>query len=73
MTKLLEQAIARLRKLPSDRQDEAAELVLRMVEQKPEAIHLNKTQVAEVERRLSKPTEHTTHADVRAFFEKRAV
>ena len=73
MAKLLEQAIAKLRKLPSARQDEAAELVLSVVEQEPETIHLSETQVAEVERRLSKPTEYTTHADVRAFFEKRGV
>ena len=71
MTKLLERAIAKLRALPSDRQDAAAELVLRIVEQDPGSIQLSAEQVAEIERRLAAPAEYVEHAEVRAFFQKR--
>ena len=72
MTKLLDRAIAKLRELPSDRQDEAAELVLSFVEQDPGSMQLSAEQVAEIERRLGEPTEYVEHAEVRAFFQKRA-
>ena len=72
MTKLLEKAIEKLRQLPSDRQDEAAELVLEIVEQDPRSLRLSPEQVAEVERRLKEPTGTVEHADVRVFFQKRA-
>ena len=73
MTKLLEQTIAKLRKLPGERQDEAAEILLSVLEQDQEAMHLNAEQVAEINRRLRKPAEYATHADVRAFFQKQGV
>jgi hypothetical protein len=73
MTKLLETAIAKLRKLPRARQDEAAELLLSMVEQDPETLHLSPEQVAEVERRLGKPADSATHDAVRAFFQNSSV
>lgn len=68
MTRLLEEAIAKLQKLPDERQDEAAELLLSLVEQDPRTLHLTEEQCAEVERRLSEPAEYASHADVRAFF-----
>lgn len=73
MTKRLELAIAKVRKLPQERQDEAAELLLRVVEQDPETVRLSPEQVAEVERRLAQPADYVTHADVRDFFQKSAV
>ena len=72
MTKHLEQAIAKLRQLPRDRQDEAAELLLSFIDQDPDSIQLSPEQVAEVERRLRKPAEYVEHAEVRAFLRKRA-
>lgn len=73
MTKLLEKAIAKLRELPSDRQDEATEFLLSLVEQDPEAIRLSQEQVAEVGHCLGEPAEYVTYAEVRAFFQKPAV
>jgi hypothetical protein len=73
MTKLLETAIAKLRKLPPARQDEAAELLLSMVEQDPGTLHLSPEQVAEVERRLGEPADYVAHDAVRAFFQNTSV
>lgn len=41
MTKLLDVAIARLRQLPADRQDEAAELLLSLIDQDPDDLQLS--------------------------------
>ncbi len=71
MTKLLEQAIAKLKILSPDRQDEAAELLLSVVERDNRSLELTDDQAAEVQRRLAEPADHATHADVRAFFQTR--
>ncbi len=73
MTKLLEQAIAKVRRLSSERQDEAAEVLLRMVEHDPHSIQLSDEQVREVRRRLNSTSEGATHKEVRAFFQKFSV
>lgn len=73
MTKLLEEAIAKLQKLPGERQDEAAELLLSLVEQDQRSMHLTDDQLAEVVRRLGEPTEYASHEDVRSFFNKPGV
>ncbi|MCG8506801.1 MAG: hypothetical protein MI755_19500 [Sphingomonadales bacterium] len=73
MTELLEKAISKLRKLPSERQDEAAEVLLSMIDQDVGAVRLSPEQVAEVERRLEAPAESASHAEVLAFFQKSAV
>lgn len=73
MTKFLEVAISKLRTLPSERQDEAAELILSVVEHDPETAQLKPEQVAEVERRLREPAEYAAHAEVRTFFQKHAI
>jgi hypothetical protein len=70
MTKLLDHAIARLRELPSERQDEAAELLLNMIDEGIDVPRLTDEQVAEVVRRLREPPEYVDHSDVRAFFHK---
>ena len=70
MTKLLEQAIAKLRTLPPERQDEAAELLMAVVDQGPEGLQLTAAQVAEVERRLRQPGETQSHESVRELFDK---
>lgn len=72
MTKLLDQAIAEVRKLPLERQDEAAELLLSLARLDPASLHLTAEQAAEVERRLAKPDETARHDDVRAYFRRPA-
>ncbi|MCY4376414.1 MAG: hypothetical protein OXC31_21875 [Spirochaetaceae bacterium] len=67
MTELLERAIAKLQDLPSDLQDEAAELLLDMVERSMDA-QLTPDQAQEVARRLEAPAGYATHEEVAAFF-----
>ncbi len=68
MTERLEEAIAKLRKLPPDRQDEAAAVLLSMVDQDSNALHLTPQQAAEVERRLTQPSRYVPHGVVQASF-----
>jgi len=71
MTKSLDQAIAKVRTLPADRQDEAAALLMGVVEQDPAKVQLNAAQIAEVEARLAESEPQIAlHEDVRAFFHK---
>ena len=72
MTERLEEAIAKLRRLPPDRQDEAAALLLSMVDQDSCTLRLTEQQASEVERRLTQPTEYAPHDEVRAFFREKA-
>ena len=72
MGTLLDQAIAKVRMLSQDRQDEAAELLMAVVEQDPDTVRLTPEQQAEVRRRLRAPAEHASHERVHAFFEKPA-
>ena len=67
MTKLLTQAIAAIRALPSERQDEAAELLLNLVQDDPLRVRLSPEQVAEVERRLRDPGSYVTQEQAREF------
>jgi hypothetical protein len=55
MSRLLDQAIARLRALPPARQDELAEVLLSLVEDEACAVRLTPAQAAEVRRRLANP------------------
>ena len=72
MTERLEEAIAKLRKLPPDRQDEVADLLLSVVDEEPAVLRLTPQQAAEVERRLSQPSQHVPHEEVRTFFQQNA-
>ena len=72
MTERLEEAIAKVRKLPPDRQDEAAAILLSMIEQDSNAPRLTPQQAAEVQRRLADPAEYAPHGEVRAFFRENA-
>ncbi|MBT3557279.1 MAG: hypothetical protein HOC63_12220 [Rhodospirillales bacterium] len=68
MTKLLEQAIEKARLLPVERQDEAAQVLLSIVEQsEPDAPQLNDEQIAEVKRRRESRN-YATEEEVAAFF-----
>ena len=68
MTERLEEAIAKLRELSPDRQDEAAALLLSMVDQDSNVLHLTPQQAAEVARRIARPTEYVSHDGVRANY-----
>ena len=68
MTERLDEAIAKLRKLPPDRQDEAAALLLSVVDQDSNALHLTPQQAAEVERRMAQSSQYAPHSVVRASF-----
>ena len=72
MTERLEEAIAKLRKLPPDRQDEAAAMLLSMIDNESDGLQLTPQQTAEVERRMTQPSQHTPHDEVRAFFQQKA-
>ncbi len=68
MTKLLEEAIEKARLLPTDRQNDAARLLLSVVEQDvPNAPHLTDEQAAQGRHRL-KDRHYATDEEVSAFF-----
>lgn len=69
MTERLERAIARVRKLPPGRQDEAAALLLSVAGEDADSPRLTPEQVAEVERRLGEAPQYAPHDEVRAFFQ----
>ncbi|MDP6951163.1 MAG: hypothetical protein QGF53_00235 [Alphaproteobacteria bacterium] len=69
MTKVLDEALAKLRELPQARQEEVAAELLTMVEQGGDRLSLSPEQIAEVERRLSEAPSYADHAAVRAFFQ----
>ena len=68
MTERFEEAVAKARKLPRDRQDEAAELLMSVCGEGPGTFRLTSEQAAEVERRLANPSEYATHEEVRASY-----
>ena len=68
MTERLEDAFAKLRKLPPDRQDEAAAMLLSMIGNESDGLRLTPQQTAEVERRMTQPSQHAPHDEVHAFF-----
>ena len=72
MTELLGRAIAKIERLPSDLQDEAAEMLLNMVEGR-RVVQLSPEQAQEVARRLQAPTEYATHEEVVAFFSHKSM
>ncbi|MGF1609294.1 MAG: hypothetical protein ACFCUQ_07855 [Kiloniellales bacterium] len=72
MTKLLDDVIERIRRLPSDRQDEAAEVLLSLLEQDPDSVRLSPAQAEEVTRRLGEPSDYASHAEVGAYFKQKA-
>ena len=68
MTDLLEKAIAKLQTLPGDRQDEAAQVLLSLVDGPP-AVRLTTGQAQEVAHRLDTlAPRYSTHEEVAAFF-----
>jgi len=68
MTDLLQKAITEVRKLPSERQDVVAEMLLAFVAQESEEYGLSPEQVAEVQKRLAEPADYATDDEVEATF-----
>jgi len=70
MTKLLEEAIEKVRLLPANRQNDAAEILLTVVEQSGVKVpSLTEEQAAEVRSRLGNP-QYASDEEVAAFFQK---
>ena len=70
MTGRLNDAITRVRQLPPARQDEAAEVLMSLVEQDADAVQLTTEQAAEVRRRLALTAETVPHDEVQARFQR---
>lgn len=68
MNKRLEDAIARLKSQPEEKQQEAAEILLDFLEQGPD-LSLSPEQIAEIERRFEED-DVATDDEVKAFFER---
>jgi hypothetical protein len=70
MSDLLDEAVAKVRQLPQDRQDEAAEMLLAMASQEAEERRLSPEQIADLEERLASPPDYATDAEVAAVFRR---
>ena len=70
MSDLLDQAVAKVRRLSQDRQDEAAEILLAIAEEDPSRYQLSAKQRAEVRRRLAEPPDYATDAEVEETFNR---
>jgi hypothetical protein len=70
MSDLLDEAVAKVRRLPEDRQMEAAEILLEMAEHDPSKYQLTREQRAEVRRRLASPPDYATDAEVKEVFDR---
>ena len=55
MTKLLQDAIEKLKELPEERQDELAQALIEVAESDMHPYRLTDEQVAEIERRIANP------------------
>jgi hypothetical protein len=69
MNKRLEDAIARLKSQPDERQQEAAEILFDFLEEEGAEVRLSPEQIAEIERRLEED-DVATDEEVKAFFER---
>jgi hypothetical protein len=70
MTKLLEKAIAEIRRLPEKRQDEAAEILLTIVSQEHDEYVLSPEQIEDLEKRLSEPPDYASEEEVEAVLKR---
>jgi len=67
---LLDEAVARVRKLPAERQQEAAEMLLEIAEHDPNEYRLSPEQYAEVSRRLASPPDYASDTEVAEVFDR---
>ena len=70
MTKQFDKVIAQVKTLPTDRQDEAAALLLDFVDREQTEFYLSPEQIAEIERRLSDDEAYASDEEVQRFFER---
>ena len=70
MTKLLDKAIAAIRRLPEERQDMAAEILLEIAGWNPDEHQLDPEQLADLEERLAAPPDFATDEEVAAVFKR---
>jgi hypothetical protein len=70
MSKLLERAMAEIRRLPENRQDEAAAILLDFAAQESSADHLSPEQIADLEDRLASAPDYATDEEVEALFRR---
>lgn len=69
MSDLLDEAVAKVRRLSPDRQLEAAELLMELADQEPADYRLSEAQLAEIRRRMAEP-DYATDAEVREVFDR---
>ena len=70
MNKHLDEAIARVKALPDERQQEIAELILEILADELPDADLTPEQIAEIERRMSDDEPYATEEEVRATFDR---
>jgi hypothetical protein len=70
MSKLLDKAVAEIRRLPEDRQDEAAAILLDFAAQEPGDEYLSPEQIADLEDRLACAPDYATEEEVEALFRR---
>lgn len=68
MTKLLDDAIAEIRRLPEPQQDEIATIMLELASEGEDDLHLTPEQIQEVRRRLGEPDDFVSDEEMKAFF-----
>ncbi len=70
MTKLLDRAISEIRRLPNNRQDEAAEILLAIASQESDDFRLSPEQMVDLEERLAGPPDYATEAEAAAVIRR---
>jgi hypothetical protein len=68
MNKRLEEALAQVKALPDEGQQEAAEVLFQFLEAQNSDVYLTPEQIAEIERRASEDGPYATDEEVRAVF-----
>lgn len=70
MSDRLNEVLAKVRQLPEDRQEEAADLLFELVEHDPAQFRLSAKQRAEVRRRLAEPPDYASDEEVEEAFQR---
>lgn len=70
MTDRLDEAVAKVRALPADTQEEAAEILLDFIAEDTERYRLTPEQRDEIRRRMALPPKYATDEEVLTTFER---
>jgi hypothetical protein len=70
MNKKFEDAVAQVRALPDERQQEAGDLLIEFLTQKAPEIYLTSEQMADIERRTSDDEPYASDEEIRAVFSR---